>query len=306
MKKYLALLLALVMVLSLCACGNSAPAATEAPAAEPAAEPAADDLVSLAQAEGELVVYGSCEEEYLAAACQHFEDLFGIKTTYQRLSTGEVQAKIEEENGNPSADVWFGGTTDPYNMCAAEGLLEPYEAVNASHLISDMYKDADNNWFGIYKGILGFMVNTDELERMGLDRLGEALGAFADIRAAAGRLAAATRPTSSACISGSMPSISAAVSRYVTSTSAVAVRKLCRGSPDMTALKFSKAAPLISPLSEGCSMVDSASSSAGRGGEDGLRIRNTAVSAAIIRTTAIISVSFRLAMSVHPKMFHKS
>ena len=30
MKKYLALLLALVMVLSLCACGNSAPAATEA------------------------------------------------------------------------------------------------------------------------------------------------------------------------------------------------------------------------------------------------------------------------------------
>ena len=78
MKKYLALLLALVMVLSLCACGNSAPAATEAPAAEPAAEPAADDLVSLAQAEGELVVYGSCEEEYLAAACENFEKLYGI------------------------------------------------------------------------------------------------------------------------------------------------------------------------------------------------------------------------------------
>ena len=68
MKKYLALLLALVMVLSLCACGNSAPAATEAPAAEPAAEPAADDLVSLAQAEGELVVYGSCEVKVSAGA----------------------------------------------------------------------------------------------------------------------------------------------------------------------------------------------------------------------------------------------
>ena len=169
MKKYLALLLALVMVLSLCACGNSAPAATEAPAAEPAAEPAADDLVSLAQAEGELVVYGSCEEEYLAAACENFEKLYGIKTTYQRLSTGEVQAKIEEENGNPSADVWFGGTTDPYNVVAGEGLLEAYEAENASHLLSDMYRDKDGYWYGIYKGILGFMVNTDELTRLNLE-----------------------------------------------------------------------------------------------------------------------------------------
>ena len=171
MKKYLALLLALVMALSLCACGDSAPAATEAPAAEPAAETeaAADDLVSLAQAEGELVVYGSCEEEYLAAACENFESLYGIKTPYQRLSTGEVQAKIEEENGNPSADVWFGGTTDPYNVVAGEGLLEAYEAENASHLLSDMYRDKDGYWYGIYKGILGFMVNTDELERMNLE-----------------------------------------------------------------------------------------------------------------------------------------
>ncbi len=171
MKKYLALLLALVMALSLCACGDSTPAATEAPAAEPAAETeaAADDLVSLAQAEGELVVYGSCEEEYLAAACENFESLYGIKTTYQRLSTGEVQAKIEEENGNPSADVWFGGTTDPYNVVAGEGLLEAYEAENASHLLSDMYRDKDGYWYGIYKGILGFMVNTDELERMNLE-----------------------------------------------------------------------------------------------------------------------------------------
>ena len=163
-------------LLALCACGNtSAPAAdpTQAPAENTgdanAEQPAEEDLVSLAQAEGELVVYGSCEEEYLAAACQNFEKLYGIKTTYQRLSTGEVQAKIEEENGNPSADVWFGGTTDPYNVVAAEGLLEAYEAENASHLISDVYRNADGYWYGIYKGILGFMVNTDELARLNLE-----------------------------------------------------------------------------------------------------------------------------------------
>ena len=175
MKKFLALLLALVMAFSLVACGGDKTPADDqqgdnnGDSQYPEYFAGMDQLIADAQAEGELTVYGSCEEEYLTAACQHFEELFGIKVNAQRLSTGEVQAKIEEENGNPSADFWFGGTTDPYNVCAAEGLLEPYAATNASHLIDDMYKDADGNWYGIYKGILGFMVNTDELTRMGLE-----------------------------------------------------------------------------------------------------------------------------------------
>ena len=178
MKKILAVLMAVLMVASLAACGGN----TSAPATEPAPAPAAanttapaaettapeQSLIDAAKAEGELVVYGSCEEDYLAAACAHFEELYGIKVQYQRLSTGEVQAKIEEENGNPSADVWFGGTTDPYNVVAAEGLLEAYEAENASHLLGSQYRDPDGYWYGIYKGILGFMVNKDELARMNL------------------------------------------------------------------------------------------------------------------------------------------
>ena len=187
MKKKLALVLAGLMTLGLIGCGSQSAPATETPAAEtPAVEtqteevkteeaaPAEeaggmDALIEAAKADGELIVYGSCEEEYLAAACENFEKLYGIKVQYQRLSTGEVQSKIEEENGNPSGDVWFGGTTDPYNVAAGEGLLEAYEAQNASHLLSDMYRDADGYWYGIYKGILGFMVNKDELSRMGID-----------------------------------------------------------------------------------------------------------------------------------------
>ena len=178
MKKFLAILLSLVMILSLAACGGEKAPETTAP---PATDPVADDttpvevdpmaeLIAAAQAEGTLVVYGSCEEEYLAVACEKFEELYGIEVQYQRLSTGEVQSKIEEENGNPSGDVWFGGTTDPYNVCAAEGLLMPYEAMNASHLLGDAYRDADGYWYGIYKGILGFFVNVDEIERMGLEK----------------------------------------------------------------------------------------------------------------------------------------
>lgn len=125
-------------------------------------------LVAAAKAEGELVVYGSCEEEYLAAACEKFQALYGIKTSYQRLSTGEVQAKIEEENGNPSADVWFGGTTDPYNVLASEGFLMPYEAENAKHITNANFMDKDHRWHGIYTGILGIMYNKDEVARLGV------------------------------------------------------------------------------------------------------------------------------------------
>ena len=155
MKKLLAVLLAALMLLACCSAF---------------AEEIDADLIAAAKEEGELVVYGSCEEDYLAAAAQHFEELYGIKTQYQRLSTGEVPAKIEEENGNPSADVWLGGTNNPYDDLAAKGFLDnSYVPVNAAHLTKDIYKNPDGYWYGIYTGILGFMVNKDELDRMGIE-----------------------------------------------------------------------------------------------------------------------------------------
>ena len=190
MRKQLAVLLAGLMALSLTACGGgSKPAATTAAPAATTAAPAAaapaaaetkaaeaapaaegmDAIIEAAKADGSLTVYGSCEEEYLAAACKNFEKLYGIKTVYQRLSTSEVYTKIKEENGKPSGDVWFGGTTDPYNEAVSDGLLEEYDAINASHLLKETYKDPGNHWFGIYKGILGFMVNNEELERLKIE-----------------------------------------------------------------------------------------------------------------------------------------
>ena len=130
---------------------------------------APEELVKAAKEEGKLIVYGSCEEEYINAVCANFKSLYGIDVQAQRLSTGEVAAKIEEENGHPSADVWFGGTTDPYNVTSSKGLLEQYEPKNASHLISDKFKSTNKDWYGIYKGILGFLYDKEELERLKLD-----------------------------------------------------------------------------------------------------------------------------------------
>ena len=75
MKKILALLLAALMLLG-CVAVVHAEDRVGADA----------DLIAAAKAEGELIVYGSCEEDYLAAACRQFEKLYGIKTLYQRLS----------------------------------------------------------------------------------------------------------------------------------------------------------------------------------------------------------------------------
>ena len=130
---------------------------------------APEELVKAAKEEGKLIVYGSCEEEYLNAVCANFKSLYGIDVQAQRLSTGEVAAKIEEENGHPSADVWFGGTTDPYNVTSSKGLLEQYEPKNASHLISDKFKSTNEDWYGIYKGILGILYDKEELQRLKLD-----------------------------------------------------------------------------------------------------------------------------------------
>ena len=154
MKKFLVLLLSLSLMLGM--------------TSAMAADASMDELVKAAQAEGELIVYGSSEEAHVAVIVNAFQEKYGIKTLFQRLSTGEVQAKITEENGNPSADVWFGGTTDPYNETAAAGLLEPYEAINAGNIVAPMYRDKDGQWYGVYKGILGFMANTEELKRLGV------------------------------------------------------------------------------------------------------------------------------------------
>ena len=64
MKKLFALLLALAMLLGVVSAF---------------AEGGLDDLIAAAQDEGELIVYGSCEEQYLSEACKKFQELYGIK-----------------------------------------------------------------------------------------------------------------------------------------------------------------------------------------------------------------------------------
>ena len=103
MKKILALLLALVMVFALAACGSgtttTAPAATEAPAAaeEPAAEPAEEPAVEPVE-EVKLVVFAAASlTESLTAIQKTYEAAHpGVKLIYSFGSSGDLMKQIKQ------------------------------------------------------------------------------------------------------------------------------------------------------------------------------------------------------------------
>lgn len=116
----------------------------------------------------ELTVYGSCDEIHVASACEAFEKATGVRTTFVRMSTGEVFARLKEESGNPQAGIWYGGPNDPYMQAKAEGLLEAYEAKNTVNLLEDKFRDPEGYWYGIYTGYVGFLCNEALLKEKNL------------------------------------------------------------------------------------------------------------------------------------------
>ena len=209
MKKVLAIALALIMMLGVIACSSgaatTAPAeskpaeqaaapAEQAAAAEPAAasafvtadgkcacgkctvdmtkySPYIQELIYNAHVNNEtLTVYGACDESYVKAAGEKFEELFQIPTEETRYATGELFTKTDEEKNNPQADVWFGGSNDYYFKAKDAGLLQAYEPENKKNLIDNpAFIDVDYEWVGIYTGVLGIMFNTEEGAELGLE-----------------------------------------------------------------------------------------------------------------------------------------
>lgn len=183
-KKIFALLLAVVMILSLAACGaSSEPAAPEAPAAAPEApaEPEVDPE-ALRAANGwysehydaeamkgvSLNMYG-VTDAIIPVLDAFYEDT-GIAVENLTLKNGEILERIknEHEAGTVNADIWFTGGADAFISASEQGLLIPYASPEAAALGSDM-KDANGYWAGTSMTVVNWVVNLEVCKDLGID-----------------------------------------------------------------------------------------------------------------------------------------
>ena len=137
-----------------------------------AAAVAAGSLLAVhAHAAGRLVVYCSATNAMCENAVQEFGKKYDVKASFIRNGSGSTFAKVEAEKNNPQADVWYGGTFDPQSQAGELGLLEAYQSPNLPQ-ITERFRDPGkvkgNYTSAIYMGILGFGVNTDRLNKLGI------------------------------------------------------------------------------------------------------------------------------------------
>jgi iron(III) transport system substrate-binding protein len=114
-----------------------------------------------------LVVYTSVDEENAKKLLDAFSRATGIRVQMVFLSSGPALTRIEAEQRNPQADVWFGAPAENHEIAKARGLTQPYVSPEAAGLPAQ-FKDAEGYWHAIYINPLGFGVRTDILERRGV------------------------------------------------------------------------------------------------------------------------------------------
>jgi iron(III) transport system substrate-binding protein len=126
--------------------------------------------VSLVAQQNVVTLYGSAEPRSVEALAEGFEKAYpGARVDWIRMSSGETLARLRAEKGNPQADVWWGGTTDPHSIAALEGLTEDYRPSNWREL-DPRFRDPLGGWkvIGVYVGALGLSVNEGVLRKKGL------------------------------------------------------------------------------------------------------------------------------------------
>jgi iron(III) transport system substrate-binding protein len=124
-----------------------------------------------AQAQGNLTVYCSVQEEWCQAMVNAFQKETGITVSMTRKSSGETFAQVQAEAANPRGDIWWGGTGDPHLQAAEEGLTDEYDSPMLGKLHDwavRQHETGKKRTVGIYLGALGYGYNTDLLKQKGI------------------------------------------------------------------------------------------------------------------------------------------
>lgn len=131
----------------------------------------ATSMLAPARAQERLVLYCGVQEEWCRAMSAGFTKETGISVAMTRKSAGETLAQIKAEASNPRADMWWGGTGDPHEQAASEGLTTEYGSWHLAELhdwAQRPWRDTKGRTVGIYAGVLGFGYNVKLLQSKGL------------------------------------------------------------------------------------------------------------------------------------------
>lgn len=161
MKKLLATLLALVMVLTLAACGgNSAPAATEAPKADaPAAEaPATEAPAAEAPADDKVITVGFAqvghESDWRTANTKNYQDVFSAENGYDLMFVdcdNNNAVQIEAVRTSIQQDVDY-IVLAPIQSAGWEAVLQEAKDAGIPVIVADRQVEADSSMYDAFIG----------------------------------------------------------------------------------------------------------------------------------------------------------
>jgi len=114
---------------------------------------------------GSLAIACSQQEDFCQAITAAFQQETGIDTTYVRLGSGEVLARLQTSQGE--FDVWAGGQAENHLLADDSGYVEAYASPEAAALPAE-YNDESGVWSGFYTDSVAFCSNKAELDKKGL------------------------------------------------------------------------------------------------------------------------------------------
>ncbi len=167
---WVVLILAVTLVGGACSAGATSSPSGSTPASAgqsvvPAASPTETPdpiaaLAAAAKAEGEIVSYGLPDDWVnYGGIWKLYESTYGIKHTDTDMSSGEIVASLEAEQGKGVADVTdLGFSFAP--LIESKNLSLAYKPAHWDE-IPEYARDADGRWAAAYWGAIAFTVNTD-------------------------------------------------------------------------------------------------------------------------------------------------
>ena len=173
------------IALSLLMAGVADFARPAAAQSQPSSQPSwiVSDLLAGAKAEGELIVYGSMNEEEALPFWQLFQDASGIKVNYVRSSDANILARIAIEYRARQRSWDLVATTPVYRL--PDDVLLQFDPPEAQNLIPQA-RAPNRRWYGVYGNYNSPAYNTNFVKQADLPKSYEE---FLDHKEWAGKIA---------------------------------------------------------------------------------------------------------------------